>query len=139
VAVIKWATPATSANALTTELNSLANAATSAASAAIDNATDKYLYMAVDVTLASLTPTAGGYLAVYLLPAVDGTNYSDITQSQLVATLALTTTASAKRVSLGNIPIPPFSFKLALENRSGVALGASGNVLATRRYNEEVA
>lgn len=136
----KWVAPETIATALTTELNSLANAALSAQSAAIDNLTDLYQYIELELVLASLTPTGTPFCAVYVVKQIDGTNYEDLTTSAshlLAATLPFSTAVAAKRIIVSNILIPPCAFKLALLNSAGPALAASGNTLKFRRFNEQ--
>src|SRR5262245_19758044 len=70
----KWNTPSSIASQLTTELNSLGNNTMSAASATYDNSTNLNIYVDIEVNLASLSPTAGAYVAIYVLCAPDGTN-----------------------------------------------------------------
>lgn len=136
----KWAAPESIATALTTELNSLANAAQSSASAAIDNETDLYQYIELELVLASLTPTGAPYSLVYLVKSVDGTNYEDVTTSAAHAVLAvfpMSTAVAAKRICIANLLIPPCKFKLVVQNQAGPALASSGNTLKYRRYNEQ--
>src|SRR3990172_8031457 len=119
----KWTAPSTTLTSyLTTELIALANAAFSAASAAIDNTSNLHFWMALHLHLGSLTPTTGGYIAIYLLPAWDASVYVDgggavaPPANTLVAVMDLSTSTGAKeRAAI--IPIPPASFKLVLENR----------------------
>ena len=134
----KWVAPEALATYFTTELNSLANVTTSAEGAAIDNETDLFQFINFEVNLASLTPTAGGFVSVLLLPTYDGTNYATTHVSYLdriVATIGLKDGVGAARISKENVPIPPLEFKLALYNAAGVALAASGNTLKYRRHN----
>lgn len=139
----KWATPENIATALSTELNSLANGSYSNASSAIDNLTGLYTHMALELYLASLTPVAGQTIAVYLVPTIDGTNYEDgggATAPPNIAYLCsfdLRAATAAQYRAVVDIPIPPFAFKLILNNvtiTSGVALASSGNTLKYRRY-----
>lgn len=135
-----WKGPDTIATALTTELNSLANAAQSAASSAIDNEGGLFQYLEVELVLASLTPTGTPYCLLYLVKSIDGgTNYEDLTTSAshlVIASFPMSTAAAAKRIVVANILIPPVFFKLALQNQAGPALGASGNTVRFKRYNE---
>ncbi len=129
MATIQWAAPSAAQTMLTTELNSLANAGTSALGTAWDNTSARYVQAAGEVYLASLTPTSGGYVQVYLVPAPDGTNYGDIVNSNLVATIYPSTSASVKRLTFENVPLGPYLYKVALKNVAGVALAASGNTV----------
>jgi hypothetical protein len=139
----KWNAPSATISVLTTELNSLANTTMSAASTAISNQTNLDVYADIEVNLAALSPTAGAYVGLYILEAVDGTNYpaqSDadlrLTTSQLLASLPIGTTAStAQRIVARNVLVPPGSFKLKLDNQTGVALAASGNTVKFNVYD----
>lgn len=137
----KWVAPESIATALSTDLNSLANGSYSAASAAIDNETDLYTYLNLEVYLASLTPTGTPTISVFLVPSVDGTNYTDGGGSTappaetLISVVTLSTSAGTKYRSAKNIVIPPLKFKLILLNSSGVALASSGNTVKYRRHN----
>lgn len=144
---ITYSTPTTIVTALSTELNSLANGAYSAASAAIDNRTTKHLYMALELALASLTPGAANTgCSVYLIPSVDGSTYGDGggsvvpgPETYLCCFASLSTSAGAKLRTMAGIPIPPLLFKLVLLNGSGVALAASGSTLDYILYSEQAA
>jgi hypothetical protein len=139
----KWNTPTAIASQLTTELNSLGNNTMSAASTAYDNATNMNIYCDLEVNLASLSPTAGAYVAIYILEAPDGTNYpaqSDadfrLTTTQLFCVLPIgTTAATAQRVTARNLLLPPSLIKFKLDNQAGVALNASGNTVKILAYN----
>lgn len=139
----KWNAPSATSSVLTTELNSLSNNTMSAASSAIANQTNLDIFVDIEVNLASLSPAAGAYVALYIELAVDGTNYpaqSDadlrLTSSQLLCVVPLGTTAStAQRVAVRNVVIPPGSFKIKLDNQAGVALNASGNTVKFNAYN----
>lgn len=138
----KWATPEAEASALTTELNSLADAAFSSASSAIDNETDLYEFIAVELVLASLSPAAGAYVDVWIDYSLDGTNYADASKalqlSALLCTFQLdTTAATAQRLYVSGLRLAPNKFKLQARNKAGVSLGASGNTLKYSRYNEQ--
>jgi hypothetical protein len=142
MATFKWATPEAEASALTTELNSLADAAFCTASAAIDNETDLYENIALELVLASLSPAAGAYVDVWIDYSIDGTNYADAAKalqlSALLCTFQLdTTAATAQRLFIGGLRIDPMKFKLQVRNKAGVSLGASGNTSKYSRYNEQ--
>lgn len=137
----KWNAPSSPVSLLTTDLNSLANNTLSAASAAVNNDTDLNIYADFELVLASLSPTAGAYVSIYILEAIDGTNYPEATAlrlktTQLLLTIPLDTTATtAQRIAARNITLPPGKFKIVLDNQAGVALGASGNTLKMLPYN----
>lgn len=138
----KWNSPSLT-SVLTTELNSLGNNTASSASSAIANQTNLDIFVDVEVNLGSLSPSAGAYVAIYVLLAVDGSNYpaqSDadlrLTASQLLCVIPVGTTAStAQRVAARNILLPPGSFKVKLDNQTGVSLAASGNTVKFNAYD----
>lgn len=129
MATIQWAAPSSAQTMLTTELNSLANGSTSALGTAWDNTSSRYVQAAGEVYLGSLTPTAGGYVQVYLVPAPDGTNYGNIVNANMVAKIYPSTSTGAKRLTFENVPLGPFLYKVALLNQSGAALASSGNTV----------
>lgn len=140
----KWVAPTSRGNQLTTELNALANGGFSAVGPAYDNTTNLDEWGACDITLASLNPTAGAYLQLFIAVSLDGTTYEDAPSStnpgshQLVATVSLTTGASAKRVQTKDLfRLPPAKFKFVLKNAAGVALGATLNTVALFTTNEQ--
>lgn len=139
MATFSWATPTSIATALSTELNSLANAAFSTASSEIDNATGLHLYIDLELVLASLTPTGTPYCAVFLTTELDGTNYEDTanTASVPVAIFTFTTATAAKRQIKTNILVPPLPFKLQVQNNMGPSLAASGSTLKYRLHDEQ--
>ena len=136
----KWAAPEAIASALTTGLDSLANGSASAASAAIDNETDLYQYINLELVLGSLTPTGTPSVDIYLLATLDGTNYDDSSPSNggsYLASFSFSTATAAKRCVLKNLVIPPLKFKLVAVNNAGPSLASSGNTVKYRRHNEQ--
>ena len=128
---------------LSTGLNSLNPSTMSAASATYANQTNLDLYCDVEVNLASLSPTTGAYVALYVLCAIDGSNFpsqSDadlrLTSSQLLCVIPIGTTAStAQRVAARNILLPPEPVQFKLDNQTGVTLNASGNTVKINAYS----
>lgn len=145
MATIKWVAPEAIATALSTTLNSLADAG-AILSAAIDNATDLYTYMNIEVYLAAQggARAADAVVSVFVLPSVDGTNFdagdqaaalrSDATQ----VVLGFDAATTARYRTAVNIPIPPLQFKLLFVNDTGQALAAADNTLKSRRHNGQV-
>jgi len=139
----KWNTPTAAATILSTELNSLGSGSMSAASTAVANQTNLDIYVDIEVNLASLSPATGAYVALYIAEAVDGTNYPApsaadmrLASSQLLCVIPVgTTAATAQRVAARNVVIPPQTFKVYLDNQTGVALGASGNTVKFLAYD----
>jgi hypothetical protein len=137
----KWVAPETIASALTTELNALTAGSSCTPSAVIDNETDLFQYINLELVLASLTPTGTPSVDIYLLASLDsGTNYEDNSPSNggsYLASFSFSTATAAKRCVLKNLVIPPLKFKLVALNNAGPSLAASGNTLKYRRHNEQ--
>lgn len=141
--VAKWNPPSAVVPVFATELNALANNTMSAASVAIANQTTLDIYVDIELNLAALSPTTGGYVALYLAEAIDGSNYptpSDVDMRQqtdaLLCSFVLSTTATtAQRLVKRQIVLPPGACKLYLDNQSGGAFGATGNTLKILPYN----
>ncbi len=139
----KWNAPSSTVTVLTTDLNSLGSATMSAASSAIANQTNLDIYADIEVNLASLSPAAGAYVAIYIALAVDGSNYPApsgadmrLSSTQLLCVIPVGTTAStAQRVAARNVILPPGTFKIYLDNQCGVALASSGNTVKFNVYN----
>lgn len=136
MATITYETPSSFTNALTTELNSLADGSSTAASSAIDNSTNLDLFADVSAILGSINPTAtSARIDVHLVPRLgDGSTYADIGAATVVATIPVTTGSAAKNLGTIGIRIPPGHYKLAVTNRTGVTLAASGNTVSYRTY-----
>lgn len=128
----------TTQNALTTELNSLANNALAISAAVITVTSGGYLSVEVEgVFTFGVAPTANTGLSVWFLREIDGTNYEDGSASitparapDLVIPVRAVTTA--QRVSIP-LSLPPGNFFALLKNDgTGQALAASGNTLKIR-------
>jgi hypothetical protein len=140
----KWALSSVGlTTVLTTGLNSLAINTISGASATYDNSANLDLLVDIEVLLASLSPTAGAFVAIYALTSIDGTNFpaqsdSDLrlTVTQLLCSIPIgTTAATAQRVAARNILLPPKKMQFKLDNQTGVALAASGNTVSIVPYD----
>lgn len=138
----KWNAPAATLTVLSTGLNSLANGAI-ATSATINNQTNLDIYADIEVFLASLSPTSGAYVSLYILAAVDGTNFPAqsaadlrLTTTQLLCSIPIGTTAStAQRVVIRNVVLPPQPFQIVLDNQTGTSLNASGSTVKFDTYD----
>ena len=85
--------------------------------------------------------SAGGFVAVYINYAADGTTYDDTSDkafTELLGVFGLDAAVTARRLTKTNLPIPPLDFKLLVLNDTGQALAATGNTLKYRRNNEQV-
>jgi hypothetical protein len=131
------------ASALTTDLNSLANDSASAASAALDNTSNLDLYHDLTLTVATQgsARSAGATVSVYLVMALDGTNYDDVnaTTAELVAVFPLDAATTARQATRRDVPVPPGLFKYFVVNNTGQAFAASGSLLEFRAHSIETA
>jgi hypothetical protein len=131
------------ATVLSTELNSLANGSASAASSAIDNSSNLDLYCDLTLTLATQgsARATGALVSVYMVQALDGTNYDDVlvSSAQLVALFPLAAATTAAQVTRTDVMVPPGLYKLFVLNGTGQALAASGNLLEHRFHSIETA
>jgi hypothetical protein len=143
---VKWEAIWTSrSTVLTTELNSLANGAYSAAGTEIDNSSNLDQYGKVEINLASLSPTAGACLELYMITAPDGTNYEDAPGTNnpathiLVACIPVDTTATDAKLCMSPVFfLQPAKTKFVLKNATGVALASSGNTVELFTSNDEI-
>lgn len=142
MSTIRWTTPAPLVDYLSNDLNALANAAR-VNGVSIDNEAGQNLYMTVElhVNTQGAARSAGAYVSIYLLPTIDGVNYSYGTAGttpspiSLVATLSLDASLTARYVLSQPIPIPPHPFIISVENNTGQAFAAASNTLKYRVFN----
>jgi hypothetical protein len=136
MASVKWEAGSIS-TAMSTVLNSIADEA-NAISSEIDNTASVYLFNDVELYTAALayaTPASGAVVELYLVEALDGTNYEDGNASidppaaNLVGVFNIRASNAAQRHVLRQIPIPPTKYKYVVINKTGVTLAASGNTL----------
>jgi hypothetical protein len=145
MATIKYAAPASAETVLTTELNSIANGAGGISGTAVSNdaAGELYLYANIELSLAAqgAARSAGAYCEIYILPEVDGTNYSyggaslKPAMATRVAVLDFDAATTARRAIAMGVPLPPTDFHMLVWNATGQAFAASGNTLKIERYN----
>lgn len=135
---------------LDTELNALANNVFKVG-AAIDNTSNRCTHMDIALKLASLDLSAQSNpsVPIYMFESIDGgTLYdtsedgvsaaSDVpTQDKVITNLGLRidTAAEVKYAVKTGLIIAPGHFLLGLRNLTGVAFGATLNVLYYRTYN----
>lgn len=138
MASVKWEVGTVSTQ-LSTELNSLADAAQAVATSAYDNSTNLYLFADVEWKHAALgyTPTAGAVIELYLIRQElgGGSNFEDGNASiappaaNLVGVFNIRASTAAQTHILRHIPIPPAQYKWLVINRTGGTLPSSGNTL----------
>ena len=146
MASITQKTYGTIASALTTELNALAAAASCAPGPAQDNTTLLDLFDDLELTVDFVSaPAAGGYVSVFLLPSVDGTNYADGSATVapqgalLVCAMEVRADTAAQRLCFQNVAIPPGLFKYMITDNTSQAFPASGSILKRRPHSLTVA
>lgn len=117
-----------------TSMNALANAGF-ALGAAIDNRETSGSVIAYDmgdltITLSSgVTAGAGSpYITVWILPAIDGTNYPTPPGASAAAaplglsySFPMVASVTTSTIICPNIPLPPNLFKVQIQNNLGVA------------------
>lgn len=143
-----WTSPSSWANAFeTADLASLANGSTIiSTSTVVSNGSGLHLFADISIRLASISPSAGGYLAIWLLALLDdGSTYQDGESTATAANQAAHNNATiiplrSKASSTQNqmarrIVVPPGTFKWYLLNQSGVTLSASTNVAKYQLYD----
>lgn len=134
---------ASTGGTISTELNALANGAFSAVSGIYDNRTNLDEWAGFLINLPSLAVAAGGYLQIFLIDSLDGTNFEDAASAtqpgshQLVATVSLNATTSAKVVITAPFRLPPANIKWVVKNAAGVALAATLNTCKLFTCNEQ--
>lgn len=131
---ILWTAYGDETDALTTELNALADDAESDLGSVIDNTTDRKTFIDLNVVLDSLNPTTGAFIVIRVVTAIDGTNFPDGNASPIY-TAQVKTGSAPKRIELRQISIPPAIFKLRLTNKCNVALAATLNTVKYRKYS----
>lgn len=146
---VKWGQglAATVQTVLSTELNSLANGAYTNAGTAFDNANasnlNTYGWLELNVTFGS-APTDKSTIDIYMLKAMDGTNYEDGSSSvrpagaSLVASIDLRNSTSAQKRASGMFVMPPSPVKFLAYNGSGQAFPASGSTVKLFMAYDEV-
>lgn len=145
MAIIKQNPYGTIATVLSTELNSLANNAYSAASAAQGSDTGAAeVYGDFELVIASYTPGSNPVVELYLIRSVDGTNFENgggsvvPSQDAYVGAFQIATGTGAKRAVLRDVPLPPGLWKAVVRNVTGGAFPASGNTLKVRPHSLQV-
>jgi hypothetical protein len=142
MAVAKWAAPATrGSNIAGSAINNLANLSETISANAIpyDNGTNRDLYAAVTIKLASFTPIAPATITLRVYSG-DGTDVPDIGGGSFDSYLAaLTVTTGAKVVTFPMVRLYPFSnMRFTVVNNAGASTASSGHELYVRPFNEDV-
>lgn len=85
-------------------------------------------------------------MALYIIQAVDGTNYADgddaivPAASALVGVFPVRATTDTQRIALRHVLLPATKFKPLVINKSGQAMSNTDDlsILSYRPYNEEL-
>lgn len=148
--VEKWSA-GTLTTLASTELNSLANAA-GALGVEYDNTTNLLPFGMFELTVTfGSAPTAGKTVDLYIVPTIDGTNYStNVTgasgyaqSTSYVGSFPLQAVTTLQRLNVGGIGfrgtlfLPTTKFKAFILNSSGQAFPASGSTLKLLPYQRQ--
>lgn len=136
---VKWTTATSRTSGISSES---INAGANNLGGEIDNGTNKDRFASLDLTFSCASaPTANTVWEVYVLYAIDGTNYEDGGSSvdppkNPVGTIAARAVTGAQRQTLMNVPILPFKFKLLL--KSELDQNATSVTMLCYTHNEEI-
>lgn len=144
---IKWGTTGTLTSYLTTELNALADGGGVLGAAVSNDAADELdTYIALELLIAAQggARSADARVNIYLLSSLDDTNFSYGTgnlfdPSELLTSFPLDAATTARYAIHAMLRLPPFDFKLLLENQTGQAFAASGSTLQYSMYSRNAA
>lgn len=150
MATTKWTNLSTSTyTALSTELNSLGSGSLAISASPLSNDADgeQNLYGIWELNLAAQgTNRTGDLITVWLLPTMDGTNYSyggsslEPSGSNWKFEFQIDTGAlAARRIVVDGIQVPPTDFHTVVKNSTGQAFASSGNTLKVRFYGVRAA
>ncbi len=137
-----WTAYGGATSAISTDMNSDADDAY-AISSAIDNSTNKDLFIDIELYLASVNLSAQTNPAIYIwiVGYVDGSNYTDgdVTDGcgrppDAIIPLNPGAGAETKREWARSVAIPPSNFKILYQNKTGATLAASGNTIKYNAY-----
>ena len=132
---------------LTTELNSLASNANSAAGPAYDNSSNRDRYAIAVLNLPSLVsaPADGATLELFAVTAPDGTTYVDgggaVDPSGFtyLGSFVMRPVATAQVQQSQRFELQPCLMKFVLRNTAGVAIAATLNTVTLFTTNRDIA
>lgn len=129
---------------LTSGLDALADGAYSALGTEYDNTSGLHRWGWLEINLASLNPTTGANLLLFMVPALDGTNYPDAPSSTnpglqyLIAQVNVATGSATKRIATSGFRLPPAKIKFVLYNDCNVSLAANGSTVTLYAADDEI-
>jgi len=127
---------------MSTELNSLANNTTAAASGDFDNSTNLNPWGLFELVCEyGVAPTANTVIGLWLISKIDGTNYEDYSAIEparspdvMFRVRAVTT---AQRITVRGMLRPGLQLPVARNLATGQTLAASGNTIKVLPYTFE--
>lgn len=142
---VNWSDYPGATTYLTTELNALADGGNDLG-AEIDNTGNGDMYMDLELYLATQGSArdSGAYVAVYILPSVDGTNFCyggdslDPPSNTWRANFLFDAATTARYSTITHVLLPAGKLKLLVMNETGQAFAGTGNTLKYTLYNEEI-
>jgi hypothetical protein len=142
MATIKYGTPGSPANVMTTELNAIANAAGAITATALSNdaAGELHPYATFELYLGTQTArSTGAAVLMYILPEIsDNYGFGSASLQPLQApdaVFSFDAATTARYVAVSMIPIPPTNFHVVLWNQTGQSFAATGNILNWEIYD----
>lgn len=113
----------------------------------LDNSSDLYQYMDIELVLAAGVTAGSGNprVDVYLVPAPDGTNVANPPGTSagatpghyLVGSILANASASFTRGTLRGVILPPGKYLIAINNQLGAAFSTGTHSLTGYRYGEQ--
>lgn len=142
---VNWSDYPSPTTYLSTELNALADGGNDLG-AEIDNSGNGDMYADFELLLAEQgsARSAGAFVALYILPSVDGTNFCyggdslDPPANTWRANFPLDAAVTARYTTITHVLLPAGKFKILVMNETGQAFAATGNTLKYTLYNEEI-
>lgn len=131
---------------MSTDLNALADNTVNVGAVLPDNTTNRYFYAEFELYLATVNLSAQTNPAVelFMVPSYDGTNYADVgtdgsatvypPMQYNVSVLGVAATSAVHLAVSPHIMLDPIKYTPVLINKTGAALGATGNVLKAKYY-----
>ena len=137
MATTKWAAPTNVSTGIT---GNTINDGAGALGSEYDNETHLNTFAAFELTTDHASDPSGGAFYLYLVTALDGTNYEEGSASVRPsrapdAVFAPSSSTSAQELTERDIPIPPFKFKPLIWNDTGVNSDSSAVILDMEVYN----
>lgn len=127
---------------LSTELNALANNTASTLGTAFDNSSGKYFFGAFQLAVTfTSAPSVDTTVDLYLVPAIDGTNYGDggvgvTPQNHIEASFVMRAVTSLQRIVIRDITLPPCPFKIFVFANATGPFPATGSTVTLLPYNQ---